>query len=378
MKKRYYGMGLLSAVAVMAIAAGASAQNVPAEFVVSGETAAEILDYTTINLATAERIAQACERLATEENVQVSIHILDNDGNTVYMHRMDGQGWIQIATAEMKARTALMGRIPSKDRMNRVIENPLAEFQQIQLGFFPNSGGLPIIVNNQLIGAIGVGGSAPRVAEGWSDEICAHKALTEVLGPQPPLLEDLPQPEQPEPANPAPVPTFRIANPPASNLPPEFVVSGPAAGRIYDANQISGEAARGVAVACRAWAAEHGGTMSMFILDPSGNFVHSERMDGQVYNNMYTAMLKAQTALKTKQPTSVRAAGLRNDPSGMPRSVFWYNFYAVSGGLPIVVDGELIGALGVGGGAGGGDEACAIAGLQAVFGDRVTVPVYPG
>ena len=374
MKKRILGFGLASAIAI--VAAGASAQNVPAEFVVSGEAAAEIHDYTTINLATAERIAQVCERLATEQGVQVSIYIIDNDGNHVYMHRMDGQGWIQIATAEMKARTALMGRDASKERMNRVVRNPLAEFQQIQLGFFPNSGGLPIIVNNQLIGAIGVGGSAPRVEEGWSDEICAHKALTEVLGPQPPLLEDLPRERNDNP-NPVPVPRFAATTAPTTGLPSEFVVSGQAAGRIYDANQISGDAARRVAMACRQWAAERDGTMSLYIIDVAGNLVHEERGDGQIYNNIRTAMLKAQTALKTRQPTSIRAAGLRNDPGGMPRSMFWYNFYAVSGGLPIVVDGQLIGAIGVGGGAGGGDENCAIAGLKAVFGDRVAVPVYP-
>jgi len=49
---------------------------------------------------------------------------------------------------------------------------------------------LPILVNgNQLIGVIGVGGSAgnPPV---WSDEICAWRALTKVIGPQPPLLPD--------------------------------------------------------------------------------------------------------------------------------------------------------------------------------------------
>jgi len=108
------------------------------------------------------------------------LNILDNDGNHVYVHRMDGQGYLNIVTAEMKARTALMGREASKNRMNRVIQNRDAELQQIQLGFFPNSGGLPIIVNDQMIGAIGVGGSAPRVAQCWSDEICAHKAMTEV------------------------------------------------------------------------------------------------------------------------------------------------------------------------------------------------------
>lgn len=88
-------------------------------------------------------------------------------------------------------------------------------------------------------------------------------------------------------------------------------------------------------------------------------------------------MLKAQTALRTRQPTSIRAAQLRNDPSGLPRSTAYYNFFTVPGGLPIVVDGQMIGAIGVGGGAGGGDESCAIEGLKATFGEHVTLPVYP-
>ncbi len=355
------------------------AQNLPSQFVINGETARKIHDFTTINLATAERIAETCERLAQKEGVAISIYILDNDGNHVYVHRMDGQGYLNIVTAEMKARTALMGREPSKSRMNRVIQNPDAELQQIQLGLFPNSGGLPIIVNDQMIGAVGVGGSAPRVAQGWSDEICAHKAMTEVLGPQPPLLEDLP----PRPANNRgnqPVPRFELAQgvTPRSSLPSEFVVSGKAAANIFDGNQISGEAAKKIARTCRAWAAEHGGTASIYIIDTHGTFVHQERGDGQVYTNIHTAMLKAQTALQTRQPTSIRAAQLRNDPSGQPRQLMQFGFFTNSGGIPIVVDGEMIGAIGVGGGAGGGgDENCAIEGLKAAFGNRVLLPVYP-
>ena len=55
----------------------------------------------------------------------------------------------------------------------------------------------------------------------------------------------------------------------------------------------------------------------------------------------------------------------------------FFNFFTNSGGIPIVVDGQMIGAVGVGGGAGGGDENCAIEGLKATFGDHVTLPVYP-
>src|SRR5262245_5667186 len=87
--------------------ATASAQIAPASpFVVSGEAAKRIHDFSMINLATAERIADACENLARKENVGISVYILDNEGNHVYMHRMDGQGYLNIVTAEMKARTA--------------------------------------------------------------------------------------------------------------------------------------------------------------------------------------------------------------------------------------------------------------------------------
>ncbi len=354
----------------------ASAQNVPPQFVVSGKAAEQIQDFTTINLATAEAIADACEKLAVAEGVSVSIMVLDNDGNHVYMDRMDGQGYLNIVTAEMKARTALMGRESSKNRMNRVIEDPTAEFQQIQLGFFPNSGGLPIAVNHQLIGAVGVGGSAPRVPV-WSDEICAHKALLEVIGPSvPPLVKDLPPRRNPNPGT-APVPRFAPAAAPKSSLPPEFVINAKAATNVLDANQMSLVAARKIARVCRDWAASKGGSMSLYIINTAGEFVHMERMDGQVFNNIRTAMLKAQTSLRTRQPTSIRAAQLRNDPSGLPRSTAYYNLFTNAGGIPIVVDGQMIGAIGVGGGAGGGDENCAIEGLKATFGEHVTVPVYP-
>ncbi len=360
----------------LALGSAALAQNVPAQFVVSGKAAEQIHDFTTINLATAERIAETCERLAAAEGVAISVMVLDNDGNHVYMDRMDGQGYLNIVTAEMKARTALLGREPSKTRMNRVIEDPNQEFQQIQLGFFTNSGGLPILVNNQMIGAVGVGGSAPRVPV-WSDEICAHKALVEVIGSSvPPLIEDLPPRANAARGN-APVPRFAPAAPPKPSLPPEFVINAKAATNVFDANQLSLASARKIARVCRDWAAAKGGSMSLYIINTAGEFVHMERMDGQVFNNIRTALLKAQTALRTRQPTSIRAAQLRNDPSQLPRSTMYFDLFTNAGGIPIVVDGQMIGAIGVGGGAGGGDENCAIEGLKAVFGDRVTVPVYP-
>src|ERR1700693_1967775 len=113
MKVRIIALGLVVA-GWMALGSGALAQNVPAQFVVSGKAAEKIQDFTTINLATAQRIAETCERLVTAHGGgQHSIIFLDNDGNHVYYDRMDGQGYTNVVTPEMKARTALLTRAPS-------------------------------------------------------------------------------------------------------------------------------------------------------------------------------------------------------------------------------------------------------------------------
>jgi uncharacterized protein GlcG (DUF336 family) len=371
-------LGLALAAGMIALGGVAQAQNVPEQFIITGKTAEKIQDFSTINLATAQKIAESCEKAATAQGVQISIIVLDKDGNHVYFDRMDGQGYLNIITAEMKARTALMLRAPSKTIMNRAIQDPMSELQFIQLGEFANSGGLPIAVNKQMIGFVGVGGSAPKPPV-WSDEICGQKALTEVFGPSvPPLVEDLPPRENPN-AGKTPVPRFATATAPKSTLAAEYVVGGKGAATVFDGNQISLAAAKKIASGCRDLAASKGGSASIYILDNAGEFVHMERMDGQVYNNIRTALLKAQTSLKTRQPTSAIGANLKNNPAGTPRQTTYFNLFSNAGGVPIVVDGQMIGAVGVGGGGDviGGDEKCAVEGLKAAFGDHVTLPVYP-
>jgi glc operon protein GlcG len=194
----------------------------------------------------------------------------------------------------------------------------------------------------------------------------------------PPLIEDLPPRENPN-AGKTPVPRFATATPPKSTLPAEDVVGGKGAATVFDGNQISLAAAKKIAKGCRDWAASKGGSASIYVLDNAGEFVHMERMDGQAYNNIRTALLKAQTSLKTRQPTSAINANLKNNPAMTPRQTTYFNLFSNAGGVPIVVDGQMIGAMGVGGGGEqiGGDEKCAVEGLKAAFGDHVTLPVYP-
>jgi uncharacterized protein GlcG (DUF336 family) len=181
---------LLLATAIVALSSGARADDSD-KFLVRGDATKVLMEQNQINVATAEAIGKACVEEATKEGVRISIVILDQFGEPVYFYRMDGQGKINIETAFMKARTVLNTRQPSKAAMNQVLTGRSSEARQISFGNFPNSGALPIIVNgNQFVGAVGVGGSAPRLPE-WSDEICAWRALSKVLGPQPPLLPDV-------------------------------------------------------------------------------------------------------------------------------------------------------------------------------------------
>ena len=162
------------------------------KFVVRGDATKVIMEQNQINVGTAEAISKACVEEAVKQGVKVSIVIYDQFGEPVYMYRMDGQAKVAIETAMMKARTVVNTRQPSKATMNQVLSGRSSELRQYSFGNFANSGGLPIVINgNQFIGAIGIGGSAPKVPV-WSDEICGYRALTKVMGPQPPLLPDVP------------------------------------------------------------------------------------------------------------------------------------------------------------------------------------------
>ena len=107
MKLRIAGLAIAGA---LVLCGAAFAQNVPEKFVVSGKMAEKIQDFTTINLATAEAVANACEKAATAQGVQITIIVLDSNGNHVYFDRMDGQGYLNIITADMKARAAMATR----------------------------------------------------------------------------------------------------------------------------------------------------------------------------------------------------------------------------------------------------------------------------
>ncbi len=152
------------------------------KFVVSGDAAKKAKSHNEISADTAEKITQACVNFAKEKNLAVSVFVLSPTGQIVHAHRMDGQVPINIETALLKAKSVLYTRDSTHARANMVANNLALQLRWSTIGVFPTAGGLPIMVGDEMIGAIGVGGSN-------QDEECAYTALTSVIGPQPPLAE---------------------------------------------------------------------------------------------------------------------------------------------------------------------------------------------
>src|SRR4029077_15467069 len=145
-----------------------------------------------INADTAKAIADSCVEFSKTSTPpqSISIFILGPTGDIVDAHVMDGVVPIGVETGLMKAKTALYARSSSAavaQRFNnvegRVIRLDLGKDQG--LAYYFVGGGLPIVVEDNLIGAVGVGG-------GNADEQCAYQALQKVLGPQPPLATAAP------------------------------------------------------------------------------------------------------------------------------------------------------------------------------------------
>jgi glc operon protein GlcG len=146
--------------------------------IVTGDAAKRSLATNEIKGEAAEKIAQACQDFATRHNYVAVIFILDPSGNIVHAHRMDGIRPVQFESALNKAKTALFMRTSTRELAERIRGNVGEEVRFLTRGLYPYSGGVPIIVDNQLIGAIGVAGSDPL------DDDCAYAGLASVLGPQ--------------------------------------------------------------------------------------------------------------------------------------------------------------------------------------------------
>ena len=128
---------------------------------------------------------------------------------------------------------------------------------------------------------------------------------------------------------------------------------------------ITNEQARKVADAALAPARANGWTVVVAIVDTGGFLVYLEKLDQTQVGSVAIAEDKARSAAIFKRPTKMFHERLARGGDGMI-VLGLKGATPVEGGLPILVDGKLIGALGVSGGSSAEDEVCAEAGAAAL------------
>jgi glc operon protein GlcG len=161
---------LLSTVLAVACAGTAFAANTVPMQTISGEAARKMVD--------------ACMAIAAKTKAPIAIAVVDHAGNLVDFHRMDGGSVIAVESSILKAKTAVRWRRSTREVHENVMSGRNRSPEWI--GDFPQPGALVVKVDDQVVGAIGIGGGA-------NDEPCAHAGIEAAFGPQPPLSAPAPR-----------------------------------------------------------------------------------------------------------------------------------------------------------------------------------------
>src|SRR6266567_2436076 len=128
--------------------------------------AADLPTKKYLNLAALKTLAGAAEAEAQKRNVHVTICIVDESGNLLFLQKADGAGLNTIQFAQKKARYAAIYSRPSNAAAEQLKGGNLAV-----LAFpdgFPNQGGLPVKVDGHTIGGMACSGAASEVDEAIS------------------------------------------------------------------------------------------------------------------------------------------------------------------------------------------------------------------
>jgi glc operon protein GlcG len=262
----------------------------------------------TIDEAGAEAVIAAAERLATEKAYRVVIAVVDPSGELVALRRTKDAQVASSRVAVDKARTAAIFVRPSREIEEQVSGGRLGALALH--GARALTGGIPLTVDGEVVGAIGTSGETPDEDESVS--IAGARA------------------------------TFSTAKVPA----------------------LSYDEARTVAEAAGRAASERGVAPVAAVVDAGGELVYLWRPDAAQVASVGVSTDKARTAAIYRRPSKDfedQASGGRASALHLARAV------PLQGGMPIVRGDEVIGAIGVSGASSADeDQELAALGAQAV------------
>jgi len=245
-----------------------------------------------LTLEGADALAAAAEAEASARGARVVIVVADGHGRPLVLRRLDGTQVASVAVGIDKARTAAIFRRPSRELEEQVAGGRIGALGLH--GAAPLTGGVPVIVDGQAVGAVGVSGETPDVDEavaiaGAAAALAGHVARVAVL-------------------------TQRGAQ------------------RVADAAQ-SLAVARGVAPV-------------VAVVDEGGVPIVLGRLDGAQVASVDVAVDKARTAAIFRRPSGDFEDQVAQ---GRVAALALHGATPLRGGLPLVVEGRVVGGIGVSG-----------------------------
>lgn len=142
---------------------------------------AQVESRFSIEASAAQEMIAACEAYAESQGGAANIWVVNLLGQPLGFARMDGANPWTGEWAHMKAVTAVETSGPSRGRIAQMERRGVTQGTGMyyQLDFFPRAGGVPVMVDDKPVGAIGVEGLGPD-----EDEACAEAgvaAITDIL-----------------------------------------------------------------------------------------------------------------------------------------------------------------------------------------------------
>ncbi|MDZ4798988.1 MAG: heme-binding protein [Bryobacteraceae bacterium] len=138
--------------------------------------AAELPTRKYLDLSAVKTMAAAAEAEMKKRNVDVTLCIVDESGNILFLQKGDRPGNNTVQFALRKAKHAAMYGQPSKAGADRLKGGD--QFVMFMPDAFPNQGGVPIKVDGKTIGAVACSGASSDV-----DEAIAQAAIDALLKP---------------------------------------------------------------------------------------------------------------------------------------------------------------------------------------------------
>jgi glc operon protein GlcG len=126
-------------------------------------SAADLPTKKYLNLPAIKTMVAASEAKAKELNVGVTICIVDESGNLLFLEKGDGASLNTLQFAQKKARDAAAYGSPSREAAESVKNGNVQNLAFPD--YFPNQGGLPIRVDGQLLGGISASGAKSEIDE---------------------------------------------------------------------------------------------------------------------------------------------------------------------------------------------------------------------